>query len=87
MTTKYMQIPVRIVNNRKWGWLSAFGERHEFCGEDIRPIDQQYSFADQHRVRLYVAKKNVHWRIPEGFEPVDISQVQPANPPRRLPRR
>ena len=85
MPAQYVKVRVRTVNNKNWGWLALLSERHEFCGEDIRPLNQNYSFADGHRVRLYVAKKNVHWRIPDGIA-LDIEGVPAANPPRRSQR-
>jgi hypothetical protein len=51
-------------------------------------VENKYSFAGGHRVRLYRFKDNVHWRIPAGVE-LDISRVDPttgngaAQPPRR----
>jgi hypothetical protein len=86
MATEFIMVPVKKVNSQPWGQLSFFGNRHEFCGEEIRLRDQSFSFAGGHRVRLCVAKGNVHWRIPEGVQ-LDITQVELANPPRRLPRR
>ena len=86
MATESIRIPVKTVNRKPWGQLWLFGDRHEFCGYDIRLREENFSFAGGHRVRLYVARGNVHWRIPEGV-PLDITQVQPENPPRRLLRR
>lgn len=86
MATEFIKVPVKKVNSQPWGQLSLFGNQHEFCGEKIRLRDQNFSFAGGHRVRLYVAKGNVHWRIPEGVQ-LDITQVELANPPRRLPKR
>ncbi len=81
----HLTIPIRIVHKERWGNLSVFGDKHEFCGEDIRQ-KKDISFTGGHRVRLYVAKKNVHWKIPERVE-LDISGVAPARAPRRRPRR
>ena len=85
MSTEFIKVPVKKVNNELWGRLSAFGSRHAFCGEVIRLKNENFSFAGEHRVRLYSAEGNVHWRIPQGVK-LDISQVAPAKPPRRLPR-
>jgi hypothetical protein len=86
MSIKHIQIPVKKVNNEYWGQLSYFGNKHTFCGEKIGLKNNNYSFAGGHRVRLYNAEGNVHWRIPQGFD-LDISQVTPANDPhRRLPK-
>jgi hypothetical protein len=82
MATEFIKIPVKKVNNQPWGQLSFFGKRHAFCGEKIHLQDPNFSFAGGHRVRLYVANGNVHWRIPEGVQ-LDIKQVESANPPRR----
>jgi len=86
MAAEFIKVPVKKVNSQLWGQLSFFGNRHEFCGEEIRLRNQSFSFAGGHRVRLCIAKGNVHWRIPEGVQ-LDITQVELANPPRRLPRR
>jgi len=67
-------MPVQRVNNDRWGQLSYFGSRHEFCCEEFRLKKENFSFAGEHRVRLYSAKGNVHWRIPQGVQ-LDISQV------------
>jgi hypothetical protein len=87
MRPGFIRVPINNVNNEDWAYLSALSERHEFCAEEFRLKTEHYSFAGQHRVRLYTAKKNVHWKIPQGVS-VDISQVPPANQPlpRRLPR-
>lgn len=79
-----ISLPVKLVNNEKWAEISAHAPQwtHEICGEDVRPKDLAFSFAGGHRVRLYKFKKNVHWKIPTGVN-LDISQVPPANPPRR----
>jgi hypothetical protein len=84
MSKQHISIPVKKVNNENWGQLSFFGKKHIFCGEKIELKNNNYSFAGEHRVRLYNAEGNVHWRIPPGVD-LDISRVTPANnPPRRL---
>jgi hypothetical protein len=61
-------------------------QQHMICAEDVRLKTESFSFAGQHRVRLYSFKKNVHWKIPDGI-PLDIAGVAPATPPRRQPNR
>lgn len=79
--------PIVTVNNADWACLATFAERHEFCAEVFREKNEQFSFADGHRVRVYSAKKNVHWKLPQGIN-MDISEVPVAgqSPPRKLPR-
>jgi len=86
MSTESITIPVKIVNNERWGQLSYFGSRHQFCGEDIRLKNYNFSFVGEHRVRLYSAAGNVHWRIPQGVD-LDISRVALDRPRRSLQRR
>jgi hypothetical protein len=91
MSTEFIKIPIKKVNNDRWGQLSFFGKRHVFCGETIRLKNESYSFAGGHRVRLYSAEGNVHWLIPEGIK-LDISRVSiakelPTKPPRRMPKK
>ena len=86
MSTKFVKVPVKKVNNENWGQLSFFGTKHSFCGEKIQLKDQNYTFAGEHRVRLYSAEKNVHWCIPQGVQ-LDISGVPPVGSSRRLPKR
>ena len=84
MPTEFIRIPIKVVNNEKWGQLSLYGDRHAFCGETIRIKKETFSFAGGHRVHLCSAVGNVHWRIPQGVQ-LDISQVQTAKPLRRMP--
>ena len=81
-----MRVPIRRVGAEKWGDLSALSQTHEICGEKVKCVNQNYSFANEHRVRLFKFTKNVHWRIPEGIE-LDISEIAQAEPPRRQTRR
>jgi hypothetical protein len=75
-----------MVGTERWGQLSAFGDAHLICGETVKLRDEKFSFAGQHRVRLYSFKKNVHWKIPDGI-PLDIAAVPPAaSAPRRAQR-
>jgi hypothetical protein len=57
-------------------------EQHEICGYSFNQ-KKDISFAGGHRVRVFRAEGNVHWRIPQGVQ-LDISRV---TPPRRMPRR
>ena len=82
----YVRVPIKKVNSEKWGQLSLFGLNHQICGEKFALKDNSYTFAGQHRVRLYSVRKNVHWKIPEGTQ-LDIEGVVPATPPRRQPGR
>ena len=78
-------VPVKVVNGVRWGDLAAISHAHEICGESVKRKEENFTFAGQHRVRLYVFKKNVHWR-PLGQE-LDISAVVPDVPPRRNQQR
>jgi hypothetical protein len=78
----HVRVPVRMVGTVRWGALHYMADTHDICGEKVDCIDQKYSFAGQHRVRLYRFKKNVHWRIPIGVN-LDIADVPPAEAPRR----
>ena len=55
---------------------------HELCAEKVERVNDNFSFAGQHRVRLIGLKKNVHWKIPEGVE-FDITDVDVSNQPKR----
>jgi hypothetical protein len=79
-------VPVKIVNGVKWGNLAALALSHEVCAETVSTVNEKFTFAGGHRVRLLRLKKNVHWRIPEGVA-LDIAEVKPAAPPRRDMRR
>ncbi|HME36776.1 MAG TPA: hypothetical protein VKF84_16200 [Candidatus Sulfotelmatobacter sp.] len=82
----HIRVPVKIVGGDRWGQLSAFGDAHLICGENVKPKDQNFSFAGGHRVRLFSFKKNVHWKIPDGI-PLDVAAVAPATAaPRRQQR-
>ena len=78
-------IPVRQYGSQKWGWLSSLCDDHEIVGYDFRKVDENYSFAGGHRVRLYKVKGNVHFKVPTGAT-FDISAV-PAAAPRRVSQR
>ncbi len=81
----HVSVPVKIVGAERWGQLSHLGDTHLICGETVKLKEENFSFAGQHRVRLYSFKKNVHWKIPEGI-PLDIAAVAPAVEPRRKQR-
>jgi hypothetical protein len=77
-------IPVPIVeyDGHKWGALAFLGYDHEItCEGTIKLVEQQYTFRDNHKVRLYKLKKQVFWKIPP--KALDISEV----PVRRVQRR
>lgn len=80
----HVTLPIKLVRGERWAELSAFGpqQAHEICGEKVWRKDENYSFAGNHRVRLYGFKKNVHWKVPSDVI-LDIAGVQPPNPPRR----
>jgi len=81
---RHVQVPVKKVGKEEWGDLSVFGHSHEFVGEVCKLKDDKYSFAGGHRVRLYLFKKNVHWRI--AATEFDISDVPPAEAARKKQR-
>ena len=78
-----LSVPVRAHDKHNWGMLSYFGNAHDFCGETVSLVNQNYSFIGGHRVRRYKFKKNVAWQISAGTD-LDITSVSPgASPPRR----
>jgi hypothetical protein len=82
----HVQIPVKVIGTERWGMLSWLGvDTHLVCGESVKLKDEQFSFAGGHRVRLFLFKKNVAFKVPEGV-PLDIAGVPPANAPRRSQR-
>jgi hypothetical protein len=80
-----VSVPVKVVRGEKWGDLAALADSHEICGERVDPRGN-FSFAGEHRVRLYKFSKNVHWKLPTGRD-LDISDVPPASPPPRRGQR
>jgi hypothetical protein len=82
---QHVLVPIKVVNKESWGDLSALGVTHEFVGETVKLKNDKYSFAGGHRVRLYHFKKSVHWRISSAE--FDITDVKPAEPPRKAQRR
>lgn len=81
-----VRVPVRLIGNERWGQLSLLADHHLICAEKVQEKDHNYTFAGQHRVRLFSFKKNVHWKIPEGIQ-LDVAGVTPAQaPPRRQVR-
>lgn len=79
-------VSVKMVNGERWGDLSAIAPTHDICGERVDCIDSKFTFAGQHRVRLYRFRKNVHWRLPQEAIELDISAVPVAQVPRRTQR-
>lgn len=77
-----VSVPVRMVDGERWGDLNVLASTHEICGEVVKCKNEKFSFAGQHRVRLFQFKKNVHWKIPEGID-LDITNVLPGAAPRR----
>lgn len=84
MMARHVLVPIKVVNKEDWGDLSALGLAHEFVGETVKEKSSKYTFGGNHRVRLYYFKKNVHWRIASTV--FDITDVQPATPPRKRQR-
>lgn len=83
---EHVRVPVKVIGGEKWGALCyVFSGAHIIVGEGVDRIDAKLSFAGNHRVRQYRFKKNVYWKIPTGVD-VDISDVKPADPPRRARR-
>jgi hypothetical protein len=80
----YVRVPIKTIGADQWGMLSLLADSHLICGESVRQ-KQDFSFAGQHRVRLYSFKKNVAFKIPEGVQ-LDIAEVPAANAPRRPQR-
>jgi len=81
----YVQVPIKVVNKEKWADLGALALTHEIVAEKCNKVEENYSFAGGHRVRLWKFKKNVHFKVPSGVD-LDISGVAPAvapTPPRR----
>lgn len=82
----HVRVPVKTVGTERWGQLNLLSDTHLICGESVKLKENNYSFAGQHRVRLYSFKKNVHWKIPEGIS-LDVTGVAPAGAaPRRTQR-
>jgi len=78
----HVRVPVKVIGTDRWGELNLLGDAHLICGETVKLKDENFSFAGQHRVRLYSFKKNVHWKIPEGIS-LDVTAVAAAAAPRR----
>lgn len=85
--TPHVKVPTKKVNGEDWAMLSFFGSEHTFCGEKFTEKKEKFSFAGNHRVRLYVIKHSVNWRVPAPAKiELDITNVQSAPPVRRIPR-
>jgi hypothetical protein len=82
----HIRVPIKKIGTGHWGQLNMFGDAHLICGESVKLRDEKFTLAGQHRVRLYMFKKNVHWRIPDGLA-IDISAVEPSTAPLRRPQR
>lgn len=81
-----INVPVRMFKGKAWAWLSGVATAHHIVAEqNPKLVDQNFSFIDGHRVRLWKFKKNVHWK-PAGQE-LEISKVKPATTPRRKTKR
>jgi hypothetical protein len=78
-----VRVPVKTIGTERWGQLCLLAEQHFICAEKVKLKDDNFSFAGQHRVRLYSFKKNVNWKIPEGIA-LDIAEVAPARRPQNL---
>jgi hypothetical protein len=81
----HVKVPIKIVQGDRWGQLSFLGETHYITGETVKEKDCDFSSSGGHRVRMYVFKKNVQWKVPQGV-PLDIADVAPASAPRRVQR-
>lgn len=73
-----VSFPIKMVNGERWVDLASTALSHEICGEVVKARND-ISFAGGHRVRLYLFKKNVHLKCPEGVL-LDISGVSPTTP-------
>ena len=84
--TDFFSLPVKVHDKHRWGCLALLGKDHEICGETCHVVNENYSFAGGHRVRIYRIKKNVYWKIP-GPLVADIKNVAPPTIPSGAPRR
>jgi len=81
-----IKVPVSTINNEQWAHLNYFGNHHVVTGEVFKLKRGDFSFLGGHRVRAYLVKSNVHWKIPIGVS-LDIEGVEPSTTPqRRLPQ-
>jgi len=81
-----LSFPVKQIGADEWLDLTAHGLSHDFVGERVNQR-QDMSFAGGHRVRCYVFKKNVHWKLPAQGVVVDIADVAPVDAQQREPSR
>ena len=80
-----LSVPLKKHGSDLWGDLCSFGHHTiEVVAEKFNRKNENYSFVGGHRVRLYKATKNVHFKVPQGVD-IDISAVAsgPAPPARR----
>lgn len=78
-------VPIREVNGDSWGSLAMIADAWEIVGERVNSKGD-LSFADGHRVRHYVFRKNVHFKITATMT-LNISDVPAAEAPKGAPRR
>jgi hypothetical protein len=77
----HISVPIIEYDGHKWAALAHYSKDHEItCEEQIKCLNQNYSFKNGHRLRLFKLKKQVYWKIPPTA--LDITGV----PPRRLHR-
>jgi hypothetical protein len=82
----HVSVPVKDVNGVKWGDLSALALTHEIVGERVDKLNENFSFAGGHRVRLFKFKKNVHFKVPPKGTLLDMTAVPVGDTPRRQGR-
>lgn len=80
----FVRVPIKLLGTERWGCLQSLDNgAHSFVGFDIWLKKDRYSFIGGHRVKLFGAKGNVHFRIPDATKTIDITDVAPAAPPPR----
>jgi hypothetical protein len=81
----HIPVPIKTVGKDRWGQLCLIADTFLICGESVDLRDQKFSFAGNHRLRLYRFRKSVNFKIPDGIA-LDIAEVLPASAPRRTQR-
>jgi hypothetical protein len=76
-----IELPIKVVNGERWADFTVYGKSHEICGTTVKS-KADFSFAGEHRVRLFKFTSCVHWKLPSGV--IDITDVAPAEAPRRI---